>query len=82
MAPLPGCDIYFKSNDKELYGAMKKDKCLYPISETNGELLYSWTQMRLEKDAFSYLDGLFFSEDDSLAYEISSEWYRFDKTSQ
>lgn len=77
MVPLLGCDVYFKWDKTEYVGAMKKGACAFPAPNSETPI-YSWSQMRLRKDAFEYLDG-WFNTDGSVYYEISKDWYVFRK---
>lgn len=77
MVPLPGCDVYFRWYKNEYVGAMKKGACAFP-APNSGTPIYSWSQMQLKKDAFEYLDG-WFNIDGSVYYEISKDWYTFNR---
>jgi len=77
MYPLAGCDVFFKPGQNHFQGAMKKGDCSFEAPNT-GTPIYSWSQMKLTGDTFEYLDG-WFNLDGSIYYEISKEWYIFDK---
>lgn len=80
MVPLPGCDIYLTFGAQGLSGAMKEGDCKVPPIEAEEEI-YSWTQMRIGRAAFSYKDSWRYQVDGRVAYEISPNWYMFDKVS-
>ena len=78
MFPLSGCDVFFKWEGSEFTGAMKKGACAFDAPET-GVPIYSWSQMRLQADSFSYLDGWYRASDDTIYWQPSSQWFDFRK---
>lgn len=78
MVPLKGCDVFFEWTGSDFTGAMKKRDCAFPAPD--GTPIYSWSQMKLDSSAFSYLDG-WFHEDDSVYMRLAHHWYVFDKKS-
>ncbi len=76
MAGLKGCDVIFQRTGKAFAGAMVKGACAFPAPD--GTPIYSWSQMKLTPDTFSYLDGWFLP--DGKPYRVMSrEWYVFKK---
>jgi hypothetical protein len=82
MAPLTGCDVYFaraaraeRPDRREFAGAMDPSRCWIPLPEGDRRV-YSWSQMRRDKQTFRYLDG-WFNADGSVYRKLSGDWYVF-----
>jgi hypothetical protein len=76
MAGLKGCDVFFRPDGAGFSGAMIKGDCAFPAPD--GTPIYSWSQMKLNADTFSYLDG-WFRTDGTLFQRMSPDWYVFRK---
>ena len=77
MAGIKGCDIVFARTGKAFAGTMVKGACAFPAPD--GTPIYSWSQMKLTPDTFTYLDGWF--RTDGTPYRIpAKQWYVFKKS--
>lgn len=76
MAGLTGCDVYFDAGAGEFSGAMKKGACAFPAPD--GTPIFSWSQMKIDAAAFSYLDG-WFKLDGTPYKQFSKAWYEFER---
>jgi hypothetical protein len=76
MAGLKGCDVYFTADGDGFAGAMDKGACAFPAPD--GTPIYSWSQMRIDAAAFSYLDG-WFHPDGRPYMAFAKDWFRFDR---
>lgn len=77
MAGIPGCDVYFRPSDEnEFSGEMDKGTCAFPAPD--GTPIYSWSQMKISRAGFSYLDG-WFHPDGTPYQSFGTEWYAFAK---
>ena len=75
-AGVKGCDVLFAYSENAFTGAMTKGECAYPAPD--GTPIYSWSQMKLTPDAFSYLDG-WYRMDGTPYRKMGELWYVFDK---
>ncbi|MDX2142557.1 MAG: CpcT/CpeT family chromophore lyase [Rhodospirillaceae bacterium] len=76
MAGLKGCDVFFDVGATEFLGAMKKGACAFPAPD--GTPIYSWSQMKIDEQAFSYLDG-WFRLDHTPFMQFTKEWFVFER---
>jgi hypothetical protein len=76
MAGLQGCDVYFDAGADHFAGAMKQGTCAFPAPD--GTPIYSWSQMKIDAGAFSYLDG-WFRLDGTPFMQFSRDWYVFER---
>ena len=76
MAGVKGCDVLFAFTDNAFAGNMTKGDCAFPAPD--GTPIYSWSQMKLTSDSFSYLDG-WYRMDGSPYRKMGELWYVFDK---
>jgi hypothetical protein len=77
MRGLKGCDVFFDRNGGEFAGAMKKGACAFPAPDVTP--VYSWSQMKLTANRFSYLDGWFHQDSGKPYRRFTDAWYEFDK---
>lgn len=78
MVDLKGCDVYFHAEGGEFVGEMRKGACAFNGPD-DGIPIYSWTQMTLGPQEFSYLDGWYRAADNMLFRRFAPDWVKFKK---
>lgn len=78
MAPLPGCDVYFRAVGAGFEGEMEKGTCRFPAMNDPAREIYSWSRMKIVEGRFSYKDG-WYDLDGSPYMTWAPEWYEFER---
>jgi hypothetical protein len=78
MMDIKGGDVFFAADGEAFTGAMVRGSCRYN-APPDGRPVSSWTQMKLTRDTFSYLDAWYSPDGATLYKKFSGDWYVFNK---
>jgi hypothetical protein len=78
MAPLPGCDLYFRDAGAGFEGEMAKGTCRFPAMNDPSREIYSWSRMKIGDGRFSYKDG-WYDLDGSPYMTWAPAWFEFER---
>ncbi|MCU0758872.1 MAG: chromophore lyase CpcT/CpeT [Steroidobacteraceae bacterium] len=78
MAPLPGCDVYFRAAGAGFEGEMEKGTCRFAAMNDPSRQVYSWSRMKIVEGRFSYKDG-WYGLDGSPYMTWAPAWFEFER---